>query len=76
MSMWTACVQFFEEHQCKVWFGGPTEVLTRITSPDVFYIPLYDIKTRVAYCETSVDFGRVIGEEVVYVVSFLSNFGN
>ena len=76
ISIWTACVQFFDKHQCKVWFGGPTEVWTRTTSLDAFYIPLHDIKTRVAYCEKLVNFGRVIGKEMVFVVSLLSNFGN
>ena len=75
ISIWTACVHFFDEHPCKVWFGGPTQVWTR-TTPDAFYIPLDHIKTRVAYCETLVDFGRIIGKEVVYIVSLLSNFGN
>ena len=68
-SIWTACVLFFD------WFGGPTQVWTR-TTPDAFYIPLHHIKTRVAYCATLVDFGRVIGKEMVYVVSLMSNFGN
>ena len=54
---------FFGKHQCKVWFGGPTEVCTRTTYLDAFYIPLHDIKTRVAYCEKLVDFGRVIGKK-------------
>ena len=35
ISIWTACVHFFDEHPCKVWFEGPTQVWTRTTSPDV-----------------------------------------
>jgi len=71
VSVWTACVRFYDEHQCKVWFGGPTQVWTRTTSLDAFYIPLHCIKTRVAYCETLVDFGRVIGNEIVSLLSNL-----
>ena len=75
ISMWTACVKFYEEHQChsKLWYGGPTQVWTRTAAFDVFYIPLHYIKNRVAYSETSVNFGRIIGTETVYVVSLLSN---
>ena len=73
ISILTACVQFYEEHPCKLWFGGPTQVWTKTTLFDAFYIPLNCIKSRVAYSETSVNFGRIIGEQSVYVVSLLSN---
>ena len=76
ISVWTACVQFIDEHQGRAWFGGPTEVWTKTTYLDVFYIPLHTIKTRVAYCEKLVDFGQSIGKESVYVVSLLSNICN
>ena len=72
ISVWTACVRFYEEHPCKLWYGGPTQIWTRTTSLDVFYIPLHFIKNRVAYSETSVNFGRIIGTETVYIVSLLS----
>ena len=76
ISVWTACARFYAEHPCKLWFGGPTQVWTKTSSFDAYYIPLHFIKTRVAYSETVVDFGRIIGKESVYVVSLLSNFGN
>ena len=75
-SIWTACVKFYYEHDHKQWFGGPTEVWTRSQSPDMYYISLCSVKSRVAYCETSVDFGTFIGEQTVYVVSILSNFSS
>lgn len=75
-SIWTACVSFYYEHECKVWFGGPTQVWSKTTSPDMYYIILSSIKTRVAYCECVVDFGRVIGSQSVFVVSLLSNYSN
>lgn len=71
-SMWIACVTFFYEHDCKVWFGGPTQVWSRSTTPDSYFIMLQSIKSRVAYCETTVDFGTRIGKQTVYVVSLLS----
>lgn len=74
--LWAACVNFYYEHDCKVWFGHPTQVWSRSTSPDFFYISLSSIKSRVAYCESIVDFGRFIGKETVYVVSILSNCGS
>ena len=71
ISVWTACVSFYDEHPCKVWYGGLTQVWTRTSSFDVFYIPLLFIKTRVAYSEAVVDFGRIIGKQTVYVVSLV-----
>ena len=52
-------------------YGGPMQILTMTTLFDVFYISQFH--HRVAYSETSVDFGRIIGTEAVYVVSLLSN---
>lgn len=42
----------------------------------MYYILLSSVKSRVAYYETSVDFGIFIGEQTVYVVSILSNFSS
>ena len=71
LSIWIACVSFYYMHDCKVWFGGPTQVWCRSTSPDQYYISLSSIKSRVAHCETVVDFGRVMGKQTVFVVSML-----
>ena len=76
ISEWVACVRFYDEHACKVWFGGPTQVWTRSISPDSYYIKLSSIKCRAAYCKTNVNFGRVIGQQTVLVVSLLSNFSD
>lgn len=75
-SIWMACVRFYYEHECKVWFGGPTQVWSKTTSPDTFYIDLSHIKSRVAYCESVVDFGRIIGSQSVFVVSVLCNYSH
>ena len=71
-SIWTACVQFHHNHQCKVWFGGPTQVWATSLEIDAFFVPLYSISSHVALCCTEVDFGRVIGKQKVLVVSPLS----
>ena len=69
-------MRFYDEHDYKSWFGGPTQVWTRSQPPDIYYISLSSIKSTVAYCETQVDFGRIIGKQTVYVVSLLSNVGD
>lgn len=69
---WLAVVSFYYEHQCKVWFGYLTEVWATATSPDFFFVPVQCIKSRVAYCNVEVDFGRIIGKERVNIVSPLS----
>ena len=71
-SVWTAYVSFYDEHEYKTWFGGPTQVWTR-TIFDVCYVYLSSIKCQVAYCETEVNFGSTIGKQTVFVVSLLSN---
>ena len=71
-TLWVACASFYDEHDYKSWFGGPTQVWTRSIF-DVQYICLSSIKCEVAICETEVNFGGVIGKQNVYVVSLLSN---
>ena len=71
-SFWIAVVSFYYEHQCKVWFGHPTQVWARSTLPDWFFIPISYIQSRVAYCEVEVDFGHVISREKIMVVSPLA----
>lgn len=60
---WIAVVSLYDEHPCKVWFGHPTEVWATSTVPDWYFIPVSYVISRVAYSETEVDFGRVIGSE-------------
>ena len=71
-SFWIAVVSFYYEHQCKVWFGHPTQIWARSTLPDWFFIPISYIQSRVAYCEIEVDFGHIIGKENIVVVSPLA----
>ena len=71
-SVWIACVRFHHHHQCKVWFGGPTQVWATSLENDAYFVPLYSICSHVALCCTEVDFGKVIGKQKVLVVSPLS----
>ena len=68
-SIWLAVVKFYYEHHCRVWFGSPVEVWSTVPSSDVSYIPVINIKSRVAYSKQKVHFGRVIGSETVLIVS-------
>ena len=56
--MWTACISIFQEHNCKEWFGGPTQVWTK-TVVDMHYRRLPSILCHVAICETEIDFEQI-----------------
>ena len=60
-TMWLVAVSFFDEHECKVWYGKPTEVWPGVSGGSISYIPLFFITSRVAYCKSFVNFGRLIG---------------
>ena len=63
---------FYDPHKFKPWFGFPTEVWSAVTSPDISFVPLDKVKSRVAYSKQTFYFGRVIGEDSVMIVSPLS----
>lgn len=63
-TVWFAPVKWFMDHQCKVWFGHPTQVW----SSAYFFFP---IKSQVVYRNHVVNFGRVMGTEKVYVATAL-----
>lgn len=65
--IWVAAISYFFEHYCRVWFGFPVEVWSRETYPDIFFIPLSDIVSRVAYAESCVNFGRLQGKQNVLI---------
>ena len=71
-SFWFAAMSLFADHNCKNWFGNPTEVWSRLTTQNLF-IPLSHIKCRTAYVDDSVNFGKVIGNQNVLVVVPLIN---
>ena len=68
-----AAISLFDEHQCKMWFGRPTEVWSGVTSSDVYFIPISYITKRVAYVKTSWKFGTVIGTDSVMIVTPLTH---
>lgn len=76
VAFWVACVSFYDAHDYKSWFGAPTQVWCRSSSPSRHHIKLSSIKNRVAYCEHEVDFGGIIGKQNVLVVSVLTGFGS
>lgn len=69
-TVWIAAVQTYMEHPRKSWFGNPVQVwtITPNTPTSISFIPISAIKSRIAYSKSKVDFGGIIGEEVVYVV--------
>ena len=71
MYMWTACISIFQEHNCKEWFGGPTQVWTKPVV-DMHYIRLPSILCHVAICDAEIDFEQ-FGKETVNVISPLSH---
>lgn len=68
-TIWFAALKWLMGHQCKVWFGQPTQVWSSAFFPGNFYIPVSSIKSQVVYTNHVVNFGRVIGTEKVYVVT-------
>lgn len=68
-SFWIAAISEFMEHQCKVWFGKPTQVwCTAPKSTGVEYIPISFIRSRVVFTKTKFNFGQHIGEDSVYII--------
>lgn len=66
---WIACVNFFLEHDCKAWFGYPTEIWSKAEEFSTRFIPLSHIKSRICHVDTVVNFGHPIGTDSVYVIA-------
>lgn len=60
---------FFDDHQCKVWYGYPIEVWGGVSKSDIKYVLVSSTHRRVAFCKASVSFSRHIGTNKVIVVS-------
>lgn len=68
-----AAVKLCNPQPCKVRFGSPVEVWTRVLSPNILF-HFSHIKCKVAYyASATVNFGRFIGNDSVFVVAPLSN---
>lgn len=65
---WMAAVSWYMPHNCSVWFGKPTQVWTTTQYPGYCFVPVSHIKSRVVYTKASVNFGRMIGLDTVYVI--------
>lgn len=65
---WLVKCSPFMSHQCKPWYGYPTEVWSSVLEDDYKYFTLDRIQSRVVYTEANVNFGRVMGHDNVLVV--------
>lgn len=70
---WVVAVSFFFEHNCRVWYGYPAEVWSTATLPDIVFIPISNVISRIVYVESVVNFGRIAGEQKVLVVVPISS---
>lgn len=68
-SFWFLSGSSYLNHSCKLWFGYPTEVWTTVLNDDMTYYFINEISSRVIFVETLYDFGRVIGEDKVLIVT-------
>ena len=67
---WLVNCTAYLEHQCRCWYGNPTQVWSNdLTSSGSRYYLIKDIKNRVVYVNTQVNFGRHIGEDSVLIVA-------
>ena len=66
--IWVAAVLTYMSHNCKVWFGKPTQVWSNVTYPGYTFIPISNIISRVMYSRTTINFGRYIGDDFVNIV--------
>ena len=71
-SFWFVALSFYYPHECRVWFGNPTEVWSAVASPDYYFLPLSYIQSRVAYSKQKINFGQVIGTDSVLVITPLA----
>ena len=71
-TLWVACLDLYLEHPCKVWYGNPVQVWSTVFSPDTFFVPVKNIKSRVIYAQCRKNFGTMLVNDHVYVVTPLS----
>lgn len=73
VSVWTVYVKVLKSTRANSGMAGPHKYGQGQLHLMFFFIPLHFFKNRLAYCETPVSFGRIIGIRTVYIVSLLSN---
>lgn len=66
---WLAKCSPYMPHRCVPWYGYPTQVWASVLVEDFEYYFLNQITSRVVYVRTNVNFGRVIGEDCVLIVT-------
>ena len=67
--IWLAAVCLFPDHQCKVWYGSPTEVYGGLPDTDIHFLPVNEIQNRVTFTRKSENFGQYIGIDNVIIVT-------
>ena len=68
-SFWLLSGSSYIEHPCRLWFGNPTEVWTTVLKDETEFFFVTEITSRVVYVETMYQFGRVIGEDRVLIIT-------
>ena len=66
---WLVRCSPYISHDCKPWYGFPTQVWASVLEDDFDYYTPQQITSRVVYVEIKVNFGRFIGEDNVLIVS-------
>lgn len=72
-TMWMANVSYYDQHNCRVWYGCSVEVWAAVTSQGVYFVPISKVKCRVAYSKQEVNFGSVIGTDKIIIACPLNN---
>lgn len=72
-TMWMANVSYYDQHNCRVWYGSSVEVWAAVTSQGVYFVPISKVKCRVAYSKQEVNFGSVIGTDKIIIACPLNN---
>ena len=67
-TLWLANVSCFEQHPCRLWYGTPAQVWCTIHSNSDF-IPVSSIKHLSVHVKASVNFGRYVGIDTVYIAT-------
>lgn len=71
-TFWVAVVNWYLEHPCRVWYGNPVQVWTTVNSPVTSYISVKSIKSRLIYTKCTRDFGTMLVNDTVYVITPLT----
>ena len=66
--IWMTALEWYMDHPCKVWFGNPTRVWSTATYLGYSFVLVSGIVSHIVYTKVTLSFGRVIGQDSVYVI--------